>query len=884
MEKSYDHKGVEPKWQEIWEKGGHFKADPSSDKPGYCIILPPPNVTGVLHMGHALVDTIQDILARYKRMDGHEVLWLPGTDHAGISTQTVVERHLMATEGKRRSDYPREEFLKHVWAFKEENQEHIIRQLKMVGCSLDWSRLRFTMDEKSNHAVRSVFKKMYDDGLIYRGDYLVNWDPVTQTALADDEVEHEERDSSLWHLRYPVVGSDEHLIIATTRPETMLGDTAVAVAPKDERYVHLVGKKIRLPIVGREIPIIEDHHVDPEFGTGALKITPAHDFNDWEVGQRHNLEAINLMTPDGKIAEGEYAGLSMLDARKQIVERLRKEGHLEKVEPHKNRVGLSYRSKAVIEPYLSKQWFVKVTAFKEKLISAIADADIEMVPDYWKKTYFHWIENLRDWCISRQLWWGHRIPVWHHEDGRTLCSLEDMPQEVASEPEKWEQDHDVLDTWFSSALWPFSSLGWPEKTPELEKFYPTSVLVTGHDILFFWVARMIMMGQYVMGEKPFDATFIHGLIYGKSYWRESTDGHINYVPRTERIEYELGQKLPKDVKSKWEKMSKSKGNVIDPIEIIEMYGADAMRMALCASVSHARQIDLDRRRFEEYKNFSNKLWNAARFVMMNLEDLKEGEIDQSQLTLDDRWILSRLSKTISALRHNFDTYDFDDAANRIYTFFWDEFCAYYVECSKPHLKGPLRENKQRILLKVLSASIRLLHPIVPFITEEIYSSLPGVDTLCMNAPFPVAREVDEEAEREFEEAKELLYTVRNIRAEMGLAPNVAVDVHIVGESKHTEIVSALVRTKSIQMHSEEPKLTFASVAMAGPLKVLIPLPEDLIEKEKARLAKEREKLQAQIESFKVKLSNPNFVNRAPKALVEETRNKLAELEAQIAIN
>ncbi|HEV7736780.1 MAG TPA: valine--tRNA ligase, partial [Chlamydiales bacterium] len=556
LAKAYDPKLIEEKWYSFWEKGGFFKADPTSGKPPYCIVIPPPNVTGVLHMGHALVDTLEDILIRWKRMQGFEALWVPGTDHAGIATQTVVEKHLYAKTGKRRKDFDREEFLQHVWDWKDRSQAHIIHQIKKLGCSCDWSRFRFTMDEDLCQAVRVVFKKMYDDGLIYRGDYLVNWDPVAQTALSDDEVEHEERTSFLWHIRYPFADGSGSLQIATTRPETMLGDTGVAVHPSDARYLSAIGKQIRLPITGRLIPIIADHFVDPAFGSGAVKLTPAHDFNDFEAANRHGLPLINILTPDAKINEegGIYAGLSIEEAREQVLLELQRLGLLIKTEPHTLRVGLSYRSKAVVQPYLSKQWFVKMTHFKEKLISAVKEKRVELIPPHWEATYFHWIENLRDWCISRGLWWGHRIPIWYdkNDPSNIICYDGVGP---APDPERYVQDPDVLDTWFSSSLWPFSVFGWPENTADLQTFYPTSTLITGHDILFFWVARMILMGEYVMGEVPFKETFLHGLIYGKSYWRMNQDGIAIYATPDEKKAYDLGAPLPAHVHSKWEKMS-----------------------------------------------------------------------------------------------------------------------------------------------------------------------------------------------------------------------------------------------------------------------------------------------------------------------------------------
>lgn len=688
LNKSYTPSEVEKKWYAFWEKHGFFKADAKSAKPSYCIVLPPPNVTGALHMGHALVDTVQDALIRWKRMSGFEALWVPGVDHAGIATQTVVERHLIKTLGKRRKDFSREEFLSHVWDWKNKNEENIISQLKKVGCSCDWSRNRFTMDEMSNKAVRTIFKKMYDEGLIYRGDYLVNWDPLAQTALADDEVEYEEKNGFMWFINYKVEGSNESITIATTRPETLLGDVAVAVSPQDQRYQHLIGKFLALPLSDRKIPVIADHYVDPSFGTGAVKITPAHDFNDYEVGLRHNLEMINIMTSDGKINENgrDFCGLTVLEAREAVVLALKNQSLLVKQEPHMNRVGISYRSKAVIEPYLSKQWFVKMSSFKKELRALVEEKKVKMVPPHFESTYFHWIDNLRDWCISRQLWWGHQIPIWYHveDPSKVICyDGEDLPEEVRKNPSQYKRDEDVLDTWFSSALWPFSTLGWPDQTEDLAKFYPTSTLITGHDILFFWVARMIMMGKYALGDVPFHETFLHGLIYGKSYWKVDSHGQLSYLTSTEKLDYDLGKPLPKEIESKWEKMSKTKGNVIDPLEIIESYGADAMRMALLSSLTHARQIDLDRRRFEEFKNFANKLWNSARFVFMNLEESSSYKaldethilsgIDLSLLELEDKWILRELNGVIKQINKYLTNYEFDKASHTLYSFFGISF-------------------------------------------------------------------------------------------------------------------------------------------------------------------------------------------------------------------
>lgn len=913
LAKSYDPKLVEEKWYLFWEKEGFFKADPASKKKPYCIVMPPPNVTGFLHMGHALVNTIQDILIRWHRMRGFETLWVPGTDHAGIATQGVVERNLFAKRGKKRVDFSREEFLKEVWIWKEQSEGQILGQLRKLGCSCDWSRLRFTMDEGNNQAVRTCFKKMFDEGLIYRGDYLVNWDPVQQTALSDDEVEHEERPSFLWHIRYPLAEGKGHVTVATTRPETMLGDTAVAVHPQDERYRHLIGKQIKLPLSGRLVPIIGDPFVEKEFGSGAVKITPAHDFNDFEMALRHQLPMINILTPDAKINEagGEFAGLSVDEARERVVAELKKLGCLERVEPHTLRVGLSYRSRAVLQPYLSKQWFVKTTHFKEKLISAVQDKRVKLIPSHWEQTYFHWIENLRDWCISRQLWWGHRIPIWYHtETGKILCSDKPGgPLEVQKDPGAWIQDNDVLDTWFSSALWPFATLGWPNKTDELKKFYPTSTLITGHDILFFWVARMILMGEYTQHAPPFHETFLHGLIYGKSYWR-SKEGLIAYLSPEEKKKYDLGAPIPSDVESKWEKMSKSKGNVIDPLEIIAEYGTDALRIALASSVTQARQIDLDLRKFEEFKNFANKLWNGARFVLLNLENLSSETLSEGLnlklLSLEDRWILSVLARVTREINESLGSYSFDCAARKAYEFFWNDFCAIYVEVSKPILFGKAgtqeeRLNKQKLLLILLLSAIRLLHPITPFITEELFSILKSqfpdlkradkkdsytadaiavlLSSSCIVAPYPqaVEKDIDLEAEETFMKLHELVRSIRNIRAEMQIAPSEKTDLYVIGSSeiveKYQNILLALTPTAQLFFVKQEPKL-FGSSAIVSDLKLMIPIPESFRLKEKLRLEKEKEKGEKLYKSTEEKLANEEFRSRAPREIVQKLESTL----------
>jgi valyl-tRNA synthetase len=929
LPKAFTAKDVEEKWYAFWEEKGFFQADNRSSKPAYCISIPPPNVTGVLHMGHALVDTLQDVLIRWKRMSGFEALWVPGTDHAGIATQTVVERYLIASLGKRRKDFSREEFLEHVWSWKEKSEKQILGQLKRVGCSCDWSRLAFTMDEKRNRAVRTMFKKMFDAKLIYRGDYLVNWDPVTQTALADDEVEYEDKESFLWYFRYPLVDKSGHLIIATTRPETMLGDTAIAVSPTDDRYEEFVGKKILQPLTHREIPIIADRFVDPKFGTGAVKITPAHDPSDYEMGLNHKLPFINVLTPDGRMNEnaGKFAGMTREEAREAVVQAMQEQGLLVKIEPHHHRVGISYRSKAIIEPYLSKQWFVRMSGFKEMLRKAVQEKKVHLTPSNWENTYFHWIDNLRDWCISRQLWWGHRIPIWYHKDDPDTMICDDgpdQPPEVQKNPGAWVQDDDVLDTWFSSALWPFSVLGWPEQTEDLKKFYPNSTLITGHDILFFWVARMILMGEYEFGTPPFPETFLHGLIYGKSYWRHQKDGSIAYVSPKERLSYDLGQSVPPEVHSKWEKMSKSKGNIIDPIEIIDSYGTDAMRMGLCASATQARQIDLDRRRFEEFKNFINKIWNGARFVFLNIEGLSVETftkgLDLDSLALEDRWILSLLNRTIQDVNQHLTGYAFDRAAITAYDFFWKEFCAYYVELVKPILFGKLgttlqKETKQKILCIILCNAIRLMHPMAPFITEELFQMLKAklsgftdkekadpytLETIhallspaCIVAAYPKVirqNDINPHIENTFAFLDEVIRTVRNIRAEMQLPPGTVTDLHVHSSPQDPQrilvesnlgIIQALVRTQSIIFSQEEKKVQFSASSIVGNLKLVIPLPQELKEKEKVRLVKERDKYIVQQNNLREQLANSAFLEKAPPQLIEKLKNSLMQTEKEL---
>lgn len=922
LPKAFVSSDVEKKWYTFWEQNRLFACDPNSQKPAYCIMMPPPNVTGVLHMGHALVSTLQDILIRYKRMCGFDALWLPGCDHAGIATQTVVERHLLNTTGKRRSDFSRDEFLKIVWNWKEKSEKEIIGQLKAIGSSCDWSKQRFTMDPGYCKAVRVMFKKLYNDGLIVRSDYLVNWDPVTKTALADDEVEYEEKNGFLWHFRYPLVDSKHSIEFATTRPETMLGDTAVAVNPKDERYRQFIGKMVLQPLTGRHIPIIADDHVDPEFGTGVVKITPAHDHDDYRMGIAHSLPMITIMTEDGHInaSGGEFEGLSMLEARSAVSKAMQEKGFFVKQVPYINRVGVSYRSKAVIEPHLSKQWFVKMTAFKDMLRAIVQSGKTKLIPSQWNATYFHWIEHLHDWCISRQLWWGHRIPIWYNKENpdQVIChDGEDLPDAVKKNPDAWEQDPDVLDTWFSSALWPFATLGWPDDTVELKKYYPNSVLVTGHDILFFWVARMLMMGTYAKEQVPFPESFLHGLIYGKSYWRQVAGVGSVYVSADERREYDLGKELPKDVQSKWEKMSKSKGNIIDPLQIIADFGADACRMALASGTTEAPQIDLDLRRFEEFKNFANKIWNGARFVFMNLQDLSRAAfskgLDEKLLTLEDHWILAKLQKVCMEVTKHLDSYHFDRAATESYEFYWNELCAYYLEVSKPYLFGKVgtpevRENKQKLLVILLLQAIRLLHPMAPYITEELFHYLKqkfeGADDsaceltneaikalrakACIVSPFPKPHKlvINRNAEREFELLCDIVYAIRNIRGEMKVAAATAVDVYIVGDLDNISVISSLVKTNTISCVESCP-VSDASFATVGSFKIYVPLPQELKAQESARLAKEEERLKKQLEALEQKLSNTSFLEKAPQDVVqkliankEHTQKQLEEIRSR----
>ncbi len=869
LAKGYEPSEVERKWYDSWEKDGMFRADENSDKPGYSIVIPPPNVTGVLHMGHALNNTLQDILSRWKRMRGSEVLWQPGTDHAGIATQNVVEKQL-ATEGRDRHDLGREGFIERVWQWRGESGGQIINQLKRLGASCDWERERFTMDEGLSKSVREVFVTLYEEGLIYRANRLINWCPRCHTALSDLEVEHEDQKGQLWHLRYPVKGSDRLLVVATTRPETMLGDTAVAVHPEDERYADLIGKSILLPLFDREIPIIADDYVDKEFGSGAVKITPAHDFNDFEMGKRHDLEFINIFDESGVVNAngGSYQGLERSAARQKVLADLEAVGLLERTEDHLNAVGECYRCKTVIEPYMSLQWYVKVEPLAKEAIAAVEDGRTKIIPQQWEKTYFEWMYNIRDWCISRQIWWGHRIPAWFCADcDQITVTREDATVCSHCGSSELRQETDVLDTWFSSALWPFSTMGWPDKTATLEKFYPTSCLVTGFDILFFWVARMMMMGLKFMDEVPFKEVYIHALV------RDSN-----------------GQK-----------MSKSKGNVIDPLTVIDEYGTDAFRFTLAAFAAQGRDIKLSLDRIAGYRNFVNKLWNASRFALMNLEDFTPETIDlnQAKLSLADQWILTRLSEVAAETEQALSDYKFNDAAGALYAFTWHEFCDWYIELSKEDLYGDDAERRQvaqSVLFTVLEQLLRLLHPIMPFITEEIWQVLPG------ERPTPSimqATYMDEGAwpsnpqgAAKMERVMEVIKGVRNIRGEMNVAPGkqvpavfdcksqAAVDMVAEGES----YIRALAKLNDLSfgMAVEHPEK--AATQVAGEVEILLPLADLInVDEEKKRLQKEISKVEKDVSMFSKKLENEAFLAKAPPEVLEKNRKKLQDAREKRAI-
>ena len=867
LAKGYEPHDVEKKWYRTWTDAGYFHADPVDGRPAYSIVIPPPNVTGALHMGHALNNTLQDILCRWKRMAGHSVLWMPGTDHAGIATQNVVERQLAAA-GQDRHDLGREAFIDRVWQWKAESGGQIIGQLKRLGASCDWDRERFTMDAGLSKAVRTVFVRLYEEGLIYRDNRLINWCPRCHTALSDIEVEHEEGKGHLWHLRYPVIGQPgRYLTVATTRPETMLGDTAVAVHPEDERYQDLHGAMVMLPLVERPIPVIADEYVDREFGTGVVKITPAHDFNDFEVGARHGLEKINVFDPSGIINEagGRYQGLDRFEARKQIVADLEAAGLLEKIDDHALSIGGCYRCKTIVEPYLSLQWYVNVGPLAKEALAAVKDGRTRILPRQWENTYYDWMENIRDWCISRQIWWGHRIPAWFCDEcGELTVAMDDPTACRSCGSSAIHQETDVLDTWFSSALWPFSTMGWPDKTPELERYYPTSCLVTGFDILFFWVARMMMMGLHFMGEVPFKDVYIHALV---------RDAH--------------GQK-----------MSKSKGNVIDPLTVIDQHGTDAFRFTLAAFAAQGRDIKLSEERIVGYRNFCNKVWNAARFTLMNLEGYQPSADGLSTITMTDadRWILHRLNQTIAETTRSLEEYRFNEAAMTLYQFTWTTLCDWYLELSKGELysEDPERIATARtVLVTVFETLLRLLHPFMPFITEEVWQALPKVDApeSIMLAAFPTVQtgwDFPEEAAR-MEQVMGVISAIRTMRGEMEVPPSRQITALLSAESQEgaavleaaREQIQNLARLGALEIGVNIEKPADAAVQPAGQVQVFLPL-KGLVDvaEELKRLTKEIAKLDKEVELFSKKLSNPSFVDRAPADIVEKEKAKLAEVIAK----
>ncbi len=908
MDKIYNPSAIEQQWYQTWETKNYFA--PRGNNTPYCIMIPPPNVTGSLHMGHGFGSTLMDILVRYHRMQGDNTLWQPGTDHAGIATQMVVERQLML-EGKSRHDLGREKFIEKVWQWKNESGGTITRQFRRLGSSMDWQRERFTMDDTLSRAVREAFIRLYDDGLIYRGKRLVNWDPKLLTAISDLEVISTEEEGKLWHIRYPLVGENKHVTAATTRPETLLGDVAVAVHPEDERYKDLIGKQVQLPLTGRTIPIIADDYVEKDFGSGCVKITPAHDFNDYAIGQRHDLTPINIFTPDAHLNENapkNYQGMDRFVAREQILKDLEVLGLIEKTEKHTLKIPRGDRSGAVVEPYMTEQWYMSMKPLAEPAIRAVQNGDVKFVPENWDKTFYQWMNNIEDWCISRQLWWGHRIPAWHDENGNIYVGQDEADvraRHKLSATLPLRQDDDVLDTWVSSALWPFSTLGWPDETPDLKTFYPTNVLVTGFDIIFFWVARMIMMGLKFTGQAPFKEVYIHGLI-------RDAEGH---------------------------KMSKSKGNVLDPLDLIDgieleelinkrtyglmqpamaqkiekatrkqypegiaSYGTDALRFTYCALASYGREIRFDLGRLEGYRNFCNKLWNAARYVMMNTEEQDTGITNKTlQLSLPDKWILSRLQNTIQTVHDALATYRFDLVAHAIYDFTWNEFCDWYLELSKPILTSTTStadelRGTRHTLVQVLETLLRLMHPVMPFITEEIWqrvAPLAGIqaDTIMLQS-YPVADKKLQHAEidAELEWVKNIVIAVRTIRSEMNIAPGKPLPVLFNNSTQadqtcfanNQHLIMTLAKFQSVQWLSASDTPPESATALVGDLEILIPM-AGLIDKkeESARLNREIAKLAKETERAESKLQNPSFVDKAPADVVDKERGKLAELKTTL---
>ena len=867
LSKTYSPTEIEDKWYKIWEEKGYFNAQHNSEKPGYSIAIPPPNVTGILHMGHMLNNAIQDAIIRYKRMSGFETLWIPGMDHAGIATQNKVER-MLKEEGTSKEEIGYDEFLRRTWEWKEKHGGLITKQLRKLGVSLDWDRERFTMDEGLSRAVKEVFIKLYNDGLIYRGEYIVNWCPHDKTALADDEVNHIDKKGKIWEIKYRIKDTDDYVIIATTRPETMLGDTGVAVNPNDDRYKHLIGKKVILPLMNREIPVVADEYVDMEFGTGVVKMTPSHDPNDFEVAKRTGLEFINIFTEDAHVNSngGKYKGLERFAARKAILADLEAEGLLVGTKEHNHAVGHCYRCDSIIEPRVSTQWFVKMEPLAKRALEVVKNGQIQITPKRWEKVYYNWLENIRDWTISRQIWWGHRIPAYYAEDG-TVFVARNMEEAKAQAKEKFgkevslREETDVLDTWFSSALWPFSTLGWPDKTPDLEKFFPTNALVTGADILFFWVARMVMMSLYINDEIPFSYVYLHGIIRD-----------------------ELGRK-----------MSKSLGNSPDPLDLIAKYGADAIRFSFLYNTSQGQDIHFSEKLLEMGSTFANKVWNASRFVLSNLEDFDANAvIDEKEFKLEDRWILSKLQTASRQINEYMDKYELDSAAKVAYEFFRGNFCDWYVEIAKTRVYGQEGSDKtvaQYVLKTVLDKGLRMLHPFMPFITEEIWQKLGLDEETIMLSEFPTENKkyVDLAAEKEFDYLKEIVNAIRNIRGEANVSPAKKIEVifKTVDENaknilqNNAKILDKLANVEKYKFDAQIPKLV--GFRLVDTTEIYVPL-ADLIDldKEIEKLEKSIEKVQKDLDKTLNKLSNENFVNRAKPEAVEKEKRIKEELENKIA--
>jgi valyl-tRNA synthetase len=866
LAKAYEFHDIEQRWHQFWLDNKTFEAQMEEGRDSFSIVIPPPNVTGVLHIGHALNNTLQDILVRYRRMQGFNVLWVPGTDHAGIATQNVVERQLTA-EGKDRHQIGRDKFIERVWTWKQESGGQIINQLKRLGCSCDWDRERFTMDEGLSKAVVKVFTTLYDQGLIYKGDYIINWCPRCHTALSDLEVEHEPTAGKLYRIRYPYADGSGFLVVATTRPETMLGDTAVAVHPEDERYNAKPGQNVILPLVNRSIPIVFDTHVEKDFGTGALKVTPAHDLNDFEIGRRHDLPLITVMDKNGVMNDqaAKYQGLDRFECRKQIVADLETAGLLDGIEDYEHGVGNCYRCHTVVEPQLSKQWFVSIKPLAEKAIAAVKNGDIRLHPKSWENTYFDWMNNIRDWCISRQIWWGHQIPAWTCHDCGELIVRDQEPEDCPKcQSRQLVRETDVLDTWFSSALWPFSTLGWPDKTRELDFFYPTSVLITSFDILFFWVARMIMMGTHFMGEVPFRDVYLHALV--------------------------------RDAQG--QKMSKSKGNVMDPLVVMDKYGTDAFRFTLTAFAAQGRDIRISEERIEGYRHFINKIWNASRFALMHLDEgsIRLGIQDVSEFSMSNQWILSRTSHTIREFQAALDSFQFNEVASVIYQFIWREFCDWYLEWIKPALYGESASAKvetRSVLLTVLEITLKMLHPIAPFVTEEIWHALPGKRSTIMLEAFPKPDGAWENPDTETTTSllMGVIGGIRNIRSEMQIHPSASINALLVCADsakntillRHAASVTSMTKVKEFEVKGagECPKgaasYIFEDIAIFVPMQGLID-----IDRELEKLGREREKIVVQLERIAGKLGNEKFMANAPAEVVAKEQEKLDGFRATIA--